>query len=1493
MADGYAGTPVDTSGYAGTPVNQAPQGDGYAGTLVQSPAPKPVSTAGHFGLGIRDVMDAAAGLPDMIAAPLNSTMNTIMGGGGANPHPVEEHPFRAAADKLADSMGLPTDATAQDRVVSAVGQGALQGLATSGLAGASNLPGIAGNVAKIVASSPILDTISGATSGLSSQVAAENGAGPFGQLAAGFAGGLAPSGVHIAAHAAGIRTPNTPAFVSDLFAQRGVDTIPTADPTTQPLQNRGMSPEDLDQYHNTLANGTPDQINQFYANSKMSNPGSDAVNQWVAHRDGAAMSGAPIPDPSFYQAGIDDAVAEGHRQAVEDHVNNITANWKDKPQYNVINSSDHPEGADPEVRGFYSPDGSVNIFADRAKSSSDVNAAVYHEGLGHYSLDKAFGANLDGVLGTLLDKNIGSLGKDTDAFLKENPDAYGGDRLRAAEEVLAIQSEKGQIKQSTSDALLSVVRRFGRKMGLDFGFNDQDVQSIMAMAHDAVINGKSVRDNGFKMPSRPLNLSSLDDGQNKFMYTGPKATGFDPEHPTAVTMNDGITRNEIADNHASIRGLPPVDGAYRLSDVLDHPDLFKQYPEIGETPVLHTKMDNGMEGAYSPKTKIIYLNSDMPREGKLSTLLHETQHAIQDHEGYPGTDTPEVAQHMTMEEYLNHPIEKEAFATEARRHWNTDERIEAPSKFMRRPLTEDPADVADEMYRSLENGYTPRYRSQADAQAAADERGINPGNLKNVSGVGNLDKRLFQYDNNAHALNTELSAFADKVNSGQELTGQEHARFIEAVGEAMYVRGRIDHDANQIGRGLAAMKAVQYSRNNLLKLAKALEESESGLEGLSDPETRDKFLKQYNQLAKSNNPKGAATMIKQLNKPNWEDYIITLHNNMMLSGLSTHVKAPQDMMIGIGRDLLDSMGALPISMAKAGLRAVGMNIKPGIHPAEVSARMYGVLKALLDGSTYKDTATTFINKGVNPTGIGGKQNARIPGISRVTDLISAQDAFFRAFATNMHLYGLAARDTVSEMRASGQPLKWDNIMAGMSSKAHAPSATLLKGARDAADQTLLLNKNAATEAIDRFKNSARGDQPLKRAGAFIANFLAPFIRVEANSLWTRTIRRSPLAVLDKQTMADLRGGGAAADIAMSRIIMGTASIAATWAAGNKLKGPISTWAAQMTGNKDLTGEGPDSAAKRAALEATGWRPDAVHENGQYNTGNKLAMSLNPFDQHNSTATMVNDMHQAFDTGMNKGQALSGVKLALMATMKQMADQSWISDIAPAVNAVTAPKAEGETRVSKLLSNEAGTMLPNAMSQYARVTQQNQPATEVQGNIHQSILNTLQGDIPDNSIGIPSRGQLPSRMTPFGEPVQSGASGFGQHGYTPQDNRLTGGNHTDETTDPAKQEIARLDSITNQPMVSPVLRTIANSNEFTMDPSKLHPGQITADGKAKLDNEQVARYQQLAGLNIVHTVQQQMNDPSWQTKSDLEKATIVRQITSDIKKAAREQLFGQQ
>ena len=86
-------------------------------------------------------------------------------------------------------------------------------------------------------------------------------------------------------------------------------------------------------------------------------------------------------------------------------------------------------------------------------------------------------------------------------------------------------------------------------------------------------------------------------------------------------------------------GVPEWDyqqfGAPKLGEILDHPELFKAYPELKDMEVqrLPSYARNLYNGMYDPNTKKIYMN-DLTPEQFHSTLLHETQHAIQDMEGF-------------------------------------------------------------------------------------------------------------------------------------------------------------------------------------------------------------------------------------------------------------------------------------------------------------------------------------------------------------------------------------------------------------------------------------------------------------------------------------------------------------------------------------------------------------------------------------------------------------------------------------------------------------------------------------------------------------------------------------------------------------------------------------------------------------------------------------------------------------------------------------------
>lgn len=98
----------------------------------------------------------------------------------------------------------------------------------------------------------------------------------------------------------------------------------------------------------------------------------------------------------------------------------------------------------------------------------------------------------------------------------------------------------------------------------------------------------------------------------------------------------GNWRFEISDDQAKWKRVPFGRG-YKLSEVLDHPTLFKIYPQLKDLHVRTQQLD-GFVGWYKPKEpgvpgEIVLDMTRMNRSEIFQTLLHEVQHAVQDEEG--------------------------------------------------------------------------------------------------------------------------------------------------------------------------------------------------------------------------------------------------------------------------------------------------------------------------------------------------------------------------------------------------------------------------------------------------------------------------------------------------------------------------------------------------------------------------------------------------------------------------------------------------------------------------------------------------------------------------------------------------------------------------------------------------------------------------------------------------------------------------------------------
>lgn len=172
---------------------------------------------------------------------------------------------------------------------------------------------------------------------------------------------------------------------------------------------------------------------------------------------------------------------------------------------------------------------------------------------------------------------------------------------------------------------------------------------------------------------------------------------------------DDVLRQEISDENAALipRGMERLGrkpGArVRLGDILDHPELYADYPWLKRTRITNTSDDADslgyvQHGIFSPRGDRIGLSlrkrTTPDDNDTLSTLLHEIQHIMQ-HEGRFGPG----GQPTRSEIYFYNGVypawrrihgEKEALDTEARRLLTLAQREATPPAVQR---TGDYADI--------------------------------------------------------------------------------------------------------------------------------------------------------------------------------------------------------------------------------------------------------------------------------------------------------------------------------------------------------------------------------------------------------------------------------------------------------------------------------------------------------------------------------------------------------------------------------------------------------------------------------------------------------------------------------------------------------------------------------------------------------------------------------------------------------------------------------
>lgn len=127
------------------------------------------------------------------------------------------------------------------------------------------------------------------------------------------------------------------------------------------------------------------------------------------------------------------------------------------------------------------------------------------------------------------------------------------------------------------------------------------------------------------------------------MVIGPGARAFDWKRAikSPIAGADDIARNVIDDSNVRFKDVDAlVDTDYKMSDLVDHPELFENYPDLANKLLnFSTKLPKNWRGSHTPSENRIRLQPGMNEDDALGVLLHELQHGVQNFEGMqPGAN---------------------------------------------------------------------------------------------------------------------------------------------------------------------------------------------------------------------------------------------------------------------------------------------------------------------------------------------------------------------------------------------------------------------------------------------------------------------------------------------------------------------------------------------------------------------------------------------------------------------------------------------------------------------------------------------------------------------------------------------------------------------------------------------------------------------------------------------------------------------------------------
>ena len=501
---------------------------------------------------------------------------------------------------------------------------------------------------------------------------------------------------------------------------------------------------------------------------------------------------------------------------------------------------------------------------------------------------------------------------------------------------------------------------------------------------------------------------------------------------------------------------------------------------------------------------------------------------------------------------------------------------------------------------------------------------------------------------------TDLVNMAKRI-KGMDNPGEEvEAGFKEAWLRHVAIQEQVSGMTAEAGRALSAFR-MAANASAVDRVLPSLGDIRGGSSRLKDVADRIVDLE-----ASGVGPGGVNSFTAKALKPRFQDKLIELYYNSLLSGPQTHVTN----MLG---NTLTAIGQIPehaLAAAVGGARrAVGRGDADRVLFSEIGARSVGMIQGAREGMA---AAAKTLRTGEAADAVTKLEQQTQYAISGVkgsiirtpTRFLSAEDEVFKGIARRMELAGMSVREAAKEGHT------------GAAAKARA--AELLANPTD--------DMLARSFEYGRYLTFQNALGPVGRHVTAITEampalkLILPFVRTPTNIL-KFAAERSPLAPLMKTWRNDLRAGGAKADMAIARAMVGTGVAASIF---------------QLAQDGKITGGGPADREAKRLLQRTGWQPYSFKIGDKYVSYQRL----DPYSTTIGTAADIVDLQRY----MTDKQRDDSAMLVGTAILHNLGNKTWLSGLSDALEALNDPDRSLQNFSSRMAGSIA---VPAIVAQAAR------------------------------------------------------------------------------------------------------------------------------------------------------------------------------------------------